>query len=106
MSEVVKINAIEVAEGMGEELEKRFSERIGEVEKKPGFIAYQLLRPVEGETRYFVYTKWESEEAFQGWVKSPEFSKGHARAAEDRGKVAHGAALLSFEVAQQVNGNG
>ena len=102
MSEVVKINAIEVAEGMGEELEKRFAERVGEVEKMPGFLAYQLLRPTEGESRYFVYTKWESEEAFLGWVRSPEFTKGHAQAAKDRGTVVHGAALMSFDVVQQV----
>ena len=58
---IVKINAIEVPEGRGAELEARFSARAGEVEKMPGFEGFELLRPVEGETRYFVYTRWESE---------------------------------------------
>ncbi len=102
MSQVVKINAIEVAEGKGEELEARFAERVGEVEKMPGFVSFELLRPVSGENRYFVYTRWESEEHFQGWVKSEGFARGHAQAAKDRGTVAHGASLLSFEVAQSV----
>ena len=75
---VVKINAIEVPEGAGPELEERFAARAGAVENSPGFQGFQLLRPVEGETRYFVMTWWESEEAFQGWMNSQDFAKGHA----------------------------
>ena len=60
---VVKINAIEVPPGGGAELEKRFAARAGAVENSPGFLGFELLRPVAGETRYFVYTRWESEEA-------------------------------------------
>ncbi|HEX6311130.1 MAG TPA: antibiotic biosynthesis monooxygenase, partial [Acidimicrobiia bacterium] len=56
---VVKINAIEVPEGMGPELEERFAKRAREVENMPGFEGFELLRPVEGESRYFVYTRWE-----------------------------------------------
>ena len=64
---VVKINAIEVPEGAGPELERRFAARMGAVEQSPGFLGFELLRPVAGETRYFVYTKWESEEAYRAW---------------------------------------
>jgi heme-degrading monooxygenase HmoA len=101
---VVKINAIEVPEGMGPELEERFAKRAREVEGMPGFEGFELLRPIEGETRYFVYTRWESEEAFQGWVNSSEFTRGHAQAAADRGTkpVAHGSSLLGFEVVEKV----
>ncbi len=100
---VVKINAIEVAPGRGPELEERFARRAAEVETMPGFESFELLRPVEGETRYFVYTRWESEEAFRAWVESPAFTRGHAQAARDSGgAVAHGSSLLGFEVVQQV----
>lgn len=75
---VVKVNAIEVPEGAGAELEQRFAARSGAVEHSPGFEGFQLLRPTEGETRYFVMTWWESEEAFQGWMNSSDFAKGHA----------------------------
>lgn len=97
---VVKINAIAVGPGRGEELEKRFAARAGEVEKMPGFEGFELLRPVDGETRYFVYTRWESEEAFQAWVNSEAFQRGHRQAGQDTGTrpVAHGSALLAFEV--------
>ncbi len=100
---VVKINAIEVPPGMGAELEKRFAARAGSVEKMPGFEGFELLRPVEGDTRYFVYTRWESEEAFQNWASSQAFAQGHARAESADGKpVASGSALLGFEVVQSV----
>jgi heme-degrading monooxygenase HmoA len=62
---IVKINAIAVGEGKGEELEKRFAKRAREVENQPGFEGFELLRPVEGEDRYFAYTRWDSEESFQ-----------------------------------------
>ncbi|BCJ51708.1 hypothetical protein Asp14428_31830 [Actinoplanes sp. NBRC 14428] len=53
-----------------------------------------------GETRYFVYTRWETEEDFQAW------SSGAGRAAhsgERARPVAKGADLLEFEVVQQVS---
>src|SRR3984885_11389897 len=83
--EVVKINAIEVEPGRGEALEERFAKRAAEVEQMPGFLGFELLRPTEGETRYFVYTRWESEEHFQAWVRSPAFTRGHAPAAAGQG---------------------
>jgi len=100
---VVKINAIDVPEGAGPELEARFAARKGAVENSPGFLAFELLRPVAGETRYFVYTRWESEAAFRAWVESSAFTRGHAQAARDSGgTVAHGSSVLGFEVVQHV----
>ena len=69
---VVKINAIAVPPGAGPELEERFAARARSVEQMPGFEDFQLLRPVEGEERYFVYTRWDSEESFQAWVNSQD----------------------------------
>src|SRR3954451_3331419 len=107
---VVKINAIEVAEGRGPELEARFAKRAAEVDGMPGFRGFELLRPVAGEDRYFVVTHWDSDEDFQNWVRSAAFTRGHAQARADsersgdeasgrgRGTVAHGSAVLEFEV--------
>jgi heme-degrading monooxygenase HmoA len=97
---VVKINAIEVPDGGGEELEKRFAARAKAVDGMPGFEGFELLRPVEGETRYFVYTRWASEEGFQNWLHSESFQQGHAGAgvAGAQRPVGTGSALLSFEV--------
>ncbi len=99
----MKINAISVPEGAGAELEKRFAGRAGTVEGQPGFLGFQLLRPVAGDTRYFVVTQWETEEAFAAW------RDGDARAAHatpegeaPRKPVASGADLLEFEVVLDV----
>ncbi|OWY80036.1 MULTISPECIES: antibiotic biosynthesis monooxygenase family protein [Rhodococcus] len=96
---VVKINAIEVPEGAGPELEKRFANRAHTVDNSPGFLGFQLLRPTAGENRYFVVTQWESEEDFAAW------RDGDARAAhagEAKKPVASGASLLEFEVVLDV----
>jgi heme-degrading monooxygenase HmoA len=96
---VVKINAIEVPDGGGPELERRFAARQGAVEKAPGFLGFELLRPTGGDNRYFVYTRWESEEAFQAWSGGPA---REAHAGERSRPVASGASLLEFEVVQSV----
>ena len=92
---VVKINAIEVPPNAGPELEKRFANRAHAVDGQPGFLGFQLLRPVKGDDRYFVVTQWESEEDFQAWASGPA---REAHAGERAKPVASGADLLEFEV--------
>ena len=94
---VVKINAIEVPEGAGPELEKRFAHRLHAVDSQPGFLGFELLRPVKGDDRYFVYTRWESEEHFQAWVDGPAKEAHGGQRAQP---VASGSSLLEFEVVQ------
>ncbi len=102
---VVKINAVEVLAERADEFEQRFASRAGAVEHSEGFEAFELLRPTEGGTKYFVYTRWASEAAYQAWLSSQDFAKAHAHvAAEKSGQaqpVAHGAELLSFEVIER-----
>ena len=98
---VVKINAIEVPAGAGPELEQRFAARAGMVDQQPGFEEFMLLRPTAGEDRYFVLTRWESEEAFQAWVSSPAFGHGHQgtdRPHPQGGPVSVSSELWSYEV--------
>lgn len=94
---VVKINAIEVPEGAGPELEKRFANRLHAVDGQPGFLSFELLRPVSGDDRYFVVTHWESDEHFQAWLKGPAME---AHSGERARPVASGSSLLEFEVVQ------
>jgi heme oxygenase (mycobilin-producing) len=94
---IVRINAITVPEGRGADLEERFRTRAGEVDDRPGFEGFTLLRPTDGSDRYFVVTRWESTDAFEAWVGSDEFRRGHARTESD-GPVASHSELLSFDV--------
>lgn len=92
---VVKINAISVPEGAGEELEKRFANRAHSVDGSAGFLGFQLLRPVKGDDRYFVVTQWATEDDFQAWAAGPA---REAHSGERAKPVASGADLLEFEV--------
>ncbi|WP_405488266.1 antibiotic biosynthesis monooxygenase family protein [Nocardia sp. NBC_00511] len=96
---VVKINAIEVPEGAGPELESRFAQRAHAVENSPGFLGFQLLRPTAGENRYFVVTQWDSEASFEAWRDGPARA---AHSGEARKPVSTGASLLEFEVVLDV----
>ncbi len=75
---VVKINAITVPAGMGDELVKRFAARAGGVEQAPGFEAFRLLRPNDDRGVFLVYTQWASEEDFENWRTSAQFANAHA----------------------------
>lgn len=100
---VVKINAIHVPEGMGAHLEERFAARAGAVEGSPGFLGFQLLRPVAGDDRYFVVTHWEDQESFDQW-RAGDGRAAHATkpGEEAQRPVASGADLLEFEVVLDV----
>jgi heme-degrading monooxygenase HmoA len=104
---VVRINAIEVPEGMGPTLEERFAKRLGAVDTQPGFEGFELLRPTgEAESRYFVMTHWATAEHFDAWVSSQAFGQGHAGPPAGQGgeggngapPVATGSAVLEFDV--------
>ncbi|MEX1006262.1 MAG: antibiotic biosynthesis monooxygenase [Acidimicrobiia bacterium] len=96
---VVRINAITVPAERAGELEARFAARAGEVSSSPGFEAFELLRPTDERDVYLVYTRWSSEQDFQGWVNSPAFQHGH-RAHGTQGPVSSHSDLWSFEVVQ------
>jgi heme-degrading monooxygenase HmoA len=97
---VVRINALEVDPERADELVERFATRAGEVAQAPGFEAFELLRPTDGRGLFLVYTRWASEEAFQGWVESAAFTRGH-QAHHEKGPVASHSDLWSFEVVQR-----
>lgn len=96
---VVKINAISVPPQAHEELERRFAERARTVDGSPGFLGFQLLRPVRGEDRYFVVTHWADEESFAAW-RDGDARQVHA--GQQARPVSSGADLLEFDVVLDV----
>ncbi|GAA4367770.1 antibiotic biosynthesis monooxygenase family protein [Paeniglutamicibacter cryotolerans] len=90
---IVVINALKIPAGAGPELESRFAARKASVDGSPGFEGFQLLRPVAGEDRYFVYTQWATREDFENWRDN---RPGHDSSAQK--PVAEGMGLLEFEV--------
>lgn len=96
---IVKINAISVPEGAGAVLEERFAQRKHAVDAQPGFEGFQLLRPVKGDDRYFVVTRWADEESYEAW-RDGRGKADHAQqdGEEPRKPVSQKAELLEFEV--------
>jgi heme oxygenase (mycobilin-producing) len=99
---VIKINAITVPEGAGDELARRFAARAGAVDAQDGFEGFELLRPTDGRNQWLVVTRWRDEDAFQAWVNSPAFGHGHAgadRPSRHGGPVSVSSELWSYEPA-------
>jgi heme oxygenase (mycobilin-producing) len=89
---VVKINAITVREGSGDELARRFTTRAGAVDDADGFEGFELLRPDDGRGVWLVLTRWRDDAAFNAWVSSPAFAHGHRgpTGQSDSDDAAHG----------------
>jgi heme-degrading monooxygenase HmoA len=79
---VVKINAITVREGSGDELARRFAKRAGAVDDADGFEGFELLQPSDQRAVWLVLTRWRDEQSFNAWVASPAFAHGHRGEAE------------------------
>ena len=75
---VIVMNRIPVAEGREADFERTFTERDRAVDRMPGFIDLQVLRPAEGRT-YVVLTRWQSQEAFKAWTSSEAFIAAHRK---------------------------
>ena len=101
---VVKINAITVPAGSGDELARRFAARAGAVDNQDGFAGFVLPNPADGRTTWLVVTRWRDEESFQAWLHSPAFGHGHRSASERAGgeaphPVGISSELWSYEIA-------
>lgn len=90
---IVIINALQVPAESGPELESRFAARKHAVEGSPGFEGFQLLRPVAGEERYFVYTQWATRADFENWRDGRGQHGGSGQK-----PVSEGSGLMEFEV--------
>jgi heme-degrading monooxygenase HmoA len=97
---VVRINAITVPEGSGDELARRFAGRAGAVDQAEGFEGFELLQPSDGRDTWLVITRWRDQESFEAWTSSPAFAHGHRGASSGQGErpVAAHSELWSYEV--------
>jgi len=84
----------------GTHMAARFSARVGEVDRSDGFEEFRLLRPDAGRTTWLVYTRWRDVAAFEAWVASASFTRGHAQPEVPGGPVASHSELWSFVLEQ------
>lgn len=78
----VAINYISCKEEYRLRFEELFGTRAHVIDRMPGFIHMEVLKPVKGG-EYLIISRWENENAFKSWTKSPEFLEGHQRGFED-----------------------
>lgn len=74
----VVINRVPVVEDYAEVFEERFRNRAGQIDKQPGFVRMQILKPQSPDTPYLVQTLWRDKSAFEAWVGSEDFKLAHS----------------------------
>jgi len=70
-------NRVPVAALWREQFEERFRARADQIEKQPGFVRLQVLRPADADSPYVVLTTWRDKAAFEAWVGSEDFRLAH-----------------------------
>lgn len=73
----VVANRVPVKPEFHQEFEERFRRRAGDVEKQPGFVRMEILRPVAEDGMYIVLTHWQDKAAFEAWLRSDDFKAAH-----------------------------
>ena len=73
----VVANRVPVASGWEETFEERFRQRAGQIDKQPGFLRMQILKPVGDDSPYVVLTTWQDKTSFEAWVGSEDFKLSH-----------------------------
>jgi len=62
---IVVAAMLQAAEGKGDDLEKAFSELVPKVLNDPGAIAYVINRGIQDPNKFFIYEKYEDEDALK-----------------------------------------
>ena len=75
---LIVANRVPVAAGWEETFEERFRNRAGQIDKQPGFVRMQILRPQTDGAPYVVLTTWQDKAAFEAWVGSDDFKLAHS----------------------------
>jgi len=82
-AQFVAINTIQVRSDYVPRFEELFRSRAHAIDRMPGFLSMNVLRPSSPGEPYLVVSHWSSKEAFESWTHSPEFLEGHKRAFAD-----------------------
>ena len=87
----VQIRKWTVTEGSAEKVLERFKKKPDQgpslLEQREGFIGRELLvkNVRRGEEEVIMIVRWESEEAWKAWEKSPEHIAGHKKKIAEHG---------------------
>ena len=88
------MNVVHVKEENREAFESTFLGRESHVHKADGFAGFELLRR-DRDGEYIVLSRWETPEAFRGWVNSDYFKMSHRHA---EGQLADSSEVRNYDV--------
>lgn len=105
----IAMNRFQVAKGSEQAFETIWASRESHLGTVPGFIEFLLLKGPEAEdhTLYSTHTSWADKAAFEGWTRSEQFRKSHARAGHGSGPSLYlgPPKFEGFEVIQRERGS-
>lgn len=79
----VAINYIQCEPHYQSRFEELFATRAHAIDRLPGFIDMQVLKPGKEGEDYLIVSYWDNESSFLAWTHSPEFLEGHKRGFAD-----------------------
>ncbi|MBQ0137685.1 MAG: antibiotic biosynthesis monooxygenase [Kurthia sp.] len=87
---IVQMRRTVVTEGNAHKVLERFKPKEGKkslIEQREGFLGREVLvkKTRRGEEEVVVLIRWESEEAWKAWEKSPEHIAGHKKKIAEHG---------------------
>lgn len=75
---LVKINELNIPAQAAPAVIEQFKAQSEMLSTVAGFEGFELLRPTkEGESAWFVYTRWADDESYQAWRNSDLFAQSH-----------------------------
>lgn len=76
------ITRVILEEGMEAEWDEVMSERLETARTSEGWVAGQILRPVDSPRRRVIVGVWESRQAWKSWHEDPAFGETRERLAD------------------------
>ena len=73
------VSHVELKPGTEQEWDRAMHERLRAAEGRPGWIAGQLLRPVDKPNARVIVGTWESRDAWQAWHRDAAFRETRQR---------------------------
>ena len=73
------VTHVEVKPGSEAQWDKTMQERLRAAEQRPGWVAGQLLRPVDKPQDRVIVGTWESRDAWEAWHRDPAFRETRGR---------------------------
>jgi heme-degrading monooxygenase HmoA len=97
----VALSRFTIANGMSDEVRAAFRERPHLVDSAPGFVAMEVMSPVDVRAEIWLLTRWEDEQSYRAWHHGHTYHESHLGIPKGLKLVRGSAEVLLFEVFAQ-----